>query len=199
MEKRDDGNKKLVGAHGIIFHIAMKRECVIEMEKLESLAKEFATIAHAWQRRKYTDEPYIVHPAEVADLVRSVPHTEAMLAAAWLHDTVEDCGVNIATIQGTFGDEVADLVGWLTDISKPEDGNRERRKAIDREHMANAPAAAQTVKLADLISNSKTIIENDPGFAKTYLREKRLLVDRLVLGDTTLRAKADAILTQNNF
>ena len=155
-------------------------------------ARIFATAAHSAvaQMRKYTHEPYIVHPAEVVSIVRSVPHTEAMLAAAWLHDTVEDTGVTIEVIRAEFGDEVAELVGWLTDVSRPEDGNRAVRKAMDREHSAMAPAAAQTVKLADLISNSRSITTHDAAFAKTYLEEKRLLLEVMTKGDPVLMAEA---------
>jgi guanosine-3',5'-bis(diphosphate) 3'-pyrophosphohydrolase len=155
-------------------------------------ARIFATAAHAavGQLRKYTNEPYIVHPAEVASIVRSVPHTEAMLAAAWLHDVVEDTGVTIETVQAEFGTEVADLVSWLTDVSRPEDGNRAHRKARDREHTAAAPAEAQTVKLADLISNTRSIMAHDPKFAVTYLEEKRALLAVMTRGDTTLMAMA---------
>ena len=155
-------------------------------------ARIFATAAHAavGQLRKYTNEPYIVHPAEVASIVRSVPHTEAMLAAAWLHDVVEDTGVTIETVQAEFGTEVADLVSWLTDVSRPEDGNRAHRKARDREHTAAAPAEAQTVKLADLISNTRSIMAHDPKFAVTYLEEKRALLAVMTRGDATLMAIA---------
>jgi (p)ppGpp synthase/HD superfamily hydrolase len=159
-------------------------------------ARVFATAAHAavGQVRKYTFEPYIVHPAEVASIVATVPHTDEMLAAAYLHDTVEDTGVSIVDIQVEFGNEVASLVGWLTDVSKPEDGNRAVRKAIDREHTAQAPAAAQTVKLADLIANSRSIMAHDPAFAKTYLAEKRMLLEVLTRGDATLMAHARQIV-----
>jgi hypothetical protein len=61
---------------------------------------------------------------------------------------------------------------------------------MDREHTAEAPAEAQTVKLADLISNSKSIMEHDPKFAKTYLEEKRLLLAVMTRGDAGLHAKA---------
>ncbi len=158
------------------------------MTELETRARLFATAAHAavGQLRKYTHEPYIVHPAEVAKIVRSVPHTEAMLAAAWLHDTVEDTGVSIELIRAEFGSEVSDLVGWLTDVSRPDHGNRAARKAIDRAHTAAAPAEAQTVKLADLISNTRSIVAHDPKFAETYLAEKRLLLEVMHRGDRTL-------------
>ena len=159
-------------------------------------ARVFATAAHAavGQVRKYTFEPYIVHPTEVASIVATVPHTDVMLAAAWLHDTVEDTGVSIVDIQKEFGNEVASLVGWLTDVSKPEQGNRAVRKAIDREHTAMAPAAAQTVKLADLIANSRSILAHDPAFAKVYLEEKRMLLEVLTRGDATLMAQARRIV-----
>ena len=156
-------------------------------------AQIFAIAAHAavQQKRKYTGEPYIVHPAEVASIVASVPgSTEDMVAAAWLHDVVEDTGVTTLDIHMNFGPEIAALVGWLTDVSKPEDGNRAKRKAIDREHTAQAPAEAQTIKLADLISNSKSIMAHDPDFAKTYLEEKRLLLEVMTKGDRGLHAEA---------
>ena len=155
-------------------------------------ARVFATAAHAavGQVRKYTFEPYIVHPAEVASIVRSVPHTDEMVAAAWLHDTVEDTDVTIEDVRAEFGEKVAELVGWLTDVSRPEDGNRAVRKAMDRAHSAAAPAEAQTVKLADLIANTRSIMKHDVAFAKTYLEEKRLMLDVMDKGDATLLAIA---------
>jgi (p)ppGpp synthase/HD superfamily hydrolase len=156
-------------------------------------AQVYAMAAHASvkQVRKYTGEPYIVHPAEVAKIVAGVPgSTPDMVAAAWLHDVVEDTGCTFTDIHMAFGIDIATLVGWLTDVSKPEDGNRAVRKAIDREHSAMAPAEAQTVKLADLISNSRSIVQHDPAFAKTYLEEKRLMLEVMTKGDPTLMAEA---------
>jgi (p)ppGpp synthase/HD superfamily hydrolase len=156
-------------------------------------AQVYAMAAHAavGQKRKYTGEPYIVHPAEVAKIVASVPgSTPDMVAAAWLHDVVEDTGCTLTDIHMAFGIDIAYLVGCLTDVSKPEDGNRTVRKAIDRAHSAEAPAEAQTIKLADLISNSKSIMQYDPGFAKNYLEEKRLLLEVLTKGDRGLHAEA---------
>jgi len=162
-------------------------------------ARLFATAAHAavGQRRKYTNEPYIVHPQEVAEIVFRVPHNEAMLAAAWLHDVVEDTQVTHYDLIREFGDEVSNLVFWLTDISKPEDGNRERRKMLDRLHIAGAPSSAQTIKLADTISNLKSIGEHDPEFALVYFEEKRLLVEQsLSAGNHTLRNQALKLINE---
>jgi len=158
-------------------------------------ARIFATAAHAAvaQLRKYTNEPYIVHPAEVAGIVDSVEGaTFEMVAAAWLHDVVEDTGVTLEVVRAEFGDEVATIVGWLTDVSRPEQGNRAIRKAIDRAHTASAPAEAQTIKLADLISNTRSIVEHDEKFAKTYLEEKRMLLAVMTRGDAGLMAIAKA-------
>lgn len=149
------------------------------MSTMIESALQFATSAHADQTRKYTGEPYVNHCIEVSDIVREHGGSEAQIAAALLHDTVEDTPVTIDQIYSEFGEEVALLVAWLTDVSKPEDGNRATRKALDREHTFKAPATAQFIKLADLISNTKSISEHDPGFARVYLREKQLLLEGL--------------------
>ena len=157
-------------------------------------ARIFATAAHAavGQTRKYTGEPYVVHPIHVMSIVKTVPHTDAMLAAALLHDTVEDTGVTIELIESEFGTEVAELVSWLTDVSKPADGNRAIRKQLDLEHTAQAPAQAQTIKLADLISNTASIVLHDLNFAETYLKEKQALLKVLTKGNPVLISWAQA-------
>jgi (p)ppGpp synthase/HD superfamily hydrolase len=159
-------------------------------------ARVFATAAHAAaaQLRKYTNEPYIVHPTEVASIVSQHGGTNEQIAAAWLHDVVEDTGVTLEIIKAEFGSEVADLVGWLTDVSRPEQGNRATRKAIDRAHTAMAPAEAQTIKLADLISNCTSIKEHDEAFAKIYFEEKRLLLEVLTKGNQVLWDRASKIV-----
>lgn len=164
------------------------------MQTLEERARRFATKAHGSidQRRKYTGEPYIVHPIAVAELVRSVPHTEEMVAAALLHDVVEDTPVTIGQISDVFGTEVAELVDWLTDVSKPSDGNRRVRKRKDLMHLAKAPPAAKTVKLADLIDNTLTISKYDPSFWRVYRREKDGLLEVLKEGDPVLWSTAAA-------
>lgn len=161
------------------------------MSSLEDRAHGYAAKAHASidQRRKYTGEPYIVHPVAVA-LVQTVPHTPAMIAAAYLHDVVEDTPVTIEEIEREFGMEVAELVGWLTDVSKPEDGNRKVRKQKDLKHTEQAPAAAKTIKIADLIDNTLTIRDRDPAFWKVYRREKMALLEVLKEGDPTLWKQA---------
>lgn len=173
----------------------------VELETpLEFDARLWAAYWHRGQVRKYTAEPYVDHPAEVVALVRSVPHTDEMIAAAWLHDVVEDTEATLEDIADIFHDlSIMELVQQLTDKSKPEDGNRATRKTIDANHYAKACAAAKTIKLADVISNSKSILERDENFAKVYLPEKRFLLRFLHGGDPTLWAEADRICREAGY
>lgn len=161
-------------------------------------ARLFATAAHeaVGQVRKYTGDPYIVHPEQVAEYVASVGGSAEQIAAAWLHDVLEDTKVTEATLRNEFGDEVTDLVVWLTNVSTPSDGNRKARKQKDLENLAKAPAEAQTIKLADLISNTPSIVKHDPKFAKTYLPEKKALLDVLTKGDKNLWNDAWALVVE---
>lgn len=156
---------------------------------LTEKALEFATLAHGSvsQLRKYTGEDYIVHPIEVASIVKKYGGDEIAIASAYLHDVVEDTDVTIDDVRFMFGDDVADVVDGLTDVSVPSDGNRKVRKAIDRKHSASASRTAQFVKLADIVSNSHDIRKHDPSFAKVYIEEMRLLLDVLdKVSDTEL-------------
>ena len=156
-------------------------------------ARLFATAAHAavGQKRKYTGEDYIVHPVEVMNLVSvALGATDEMKAAALLHDVLEDTEVTYAVLHQEFGLVVADYVLWLSDVSKPEDGNRSYRKMLDRQHIAAAPAEVQTIKVADLIANTRSILAYDKDFAQVYLKEKRLLMEVLIKADPGLRARA---------
>jgi hypothetical protein len=166
------------------------------MHELVKKARSFATEAHRRidQRRKYTNQPYEVHLKAVASLVASVTDDPQSLAAAWLHDTVEDTSATLEEIEAEFGRAVSDIVSDLTDVSKPGDGNRATRKAIDLAHSAQASDRAKTVKLADLIDNCRDICRHDDRFARVYLSEMAALLAVLQQGDPTLLAKATKTL-----
>lgn len=157
-------------------------------------AVAFAERAHRGQLRRYTAEPYIVHPLEVAGLVASVTQDEDTVIAALFHDVVEDTLIGLDVIRRAFGDRVAQLVHEVTDISRPEHGNRATRKAMDNEHLALASDAGKTIKLADLISNTQSIVQHDPGFAKVYMTEKGVLLPLLKGGDPRLYVRAQAMV-----
>lgn len=166
-------------------------------------AYAFAADAHRTQVRKYTGEPYINHPVAVAAIVEGVykrfsePVRNVATASAYLHDVVEDCDVTLSQINDLFGPRVAENVFWLTDVSKPEDGNREFRKKLDRMHSSGGTRMAQTIKLADLIDNTESIVKHDPNFAKVYLREKALLLDVMGGGEWELRKRCRALLAEH--
>lgn len=153
----------------------------------------FARTVHAGQVRKYTGNPYVDHLAEVAGIAMSVGwngphlHPDAFMAVAWLHDCVEDQGVGGEVLLQEFGFPVAHGVHLLSDL---ETGTRAERKAASRDRLAAAPGWVQTIKCADLISNTSSIVKHDPKFAAVYLEEKRLLLERLTKADPDLRAIA---------
>ena len=157
-------------------------------------AARFAEVAHGEQKRKYTNEPYVVHCYAVADLVATVTSDIEVIAAATLHDTVEDTPVTVAQLKMTFGVRVALLVDEVTHREKPGDGNRAARKTIDREFLAKASPEAMTIKLADIIDNTFSIATLDSGFAKIYLPEQRLLLNVLKKGNSTLWGQAKQII-----
>ncbi len=160
---------------------------------LEEKARRFARQVHhqAKQRRKYSNAPYIVHPQAVAELVRSVKADETMLAAAWLHDTLEDTPTTFRQLHQLFGEDVAVLVRMLTNPPSAFPGNRVLRKRQHLQHTANASAKAQTIKLADIIDNTRDIVDNDPEFAPVYLAEKQVQIRLLRDGDPQLWQQAD--------
>jgi len=162
------------------------------MTDLVERAQAYATSAHQriGQLRKYNQQPYHVHLEAVAKLVAEVTSDPETIAAAWLHDTVEDTPATLEDIEGNFGLPVAELVEELSDVSKPSDGNRARRKAIDCDHSAQASPRAKTVKLADLIDNCTDITKHDPRFARVYLVEMGALLDVLDEGNEQLFQEA---------
>ena len=166
------------------------------MNDLILKAKAFATKAHGDinQKRKYTGEPYIVHPASVANRVSKITENANQICAAWLHDTVEDTEATIEDIEREFGKDIMILVEMLTDVSRPDDGNRKIRKEMDRQHSKLASPEAKTVKLADLNDNAYSIIKDGKSFAPVFMSEMELLLDVLKEGDERLYSEAREIV-----
>lgn len=156
-------------------------------------AMTFARKVHVNQQRKYTGNPYADHLAEVAGIVATVAgeftgaSREQAIAVCWLHDCIEDQGVTQGELYDQFGGTVAYGVLMLSDL---EPGNRAERKAASRERLAASEPWVQTIKCADLISNTSSIVRHDPTFARTYLEEKRLLLDVMTKADSRLLAMA---------
>lgn len=156
-------------------------------------AASFAAFMHDGQVRRYTGEPYFVHCEAVATLLRDHGLPPPVVAAGYLHDTMEDCGLTRRSLADLFGERVATLVNEVTDISTPSHGNRAARKALDCAHLASASPDGASLKLADLIDNTTSIVAHDPKFAKVYLAEKRAMLAVLTHGAPSLFALASAV------
>jgi len=151
--------------------------------ELVQKAADFSAEAHSGVKRKYSGEPYFNHPARVAAQLALLPGvTEIEIAAALLHDTLEDCAtVTSEILKKEFGVEVMLLVQELTNPSKNFKGvSRDERKAMDREHVARASVSAKHIKILDRLDNLPLdFVKVDPNFARKYALESRLLADAI--------------------
>lgn len=157
----------------------------------------YAIKAHSGQFRRFgSEEPYICHPVRVANMVRMSQYgSDEAATAALLHDVIEDCGKTFMDLENLFGYRVASMVQVLTTMKTPGE-NRARRKAAEILRLKNADAEVHTIKLADLLDNTKDIVAHDSSFAKVYMREKADLLEVLHRGDVTLYQIADAQVRQ---
>ena len=146
-------------------------------------ALQLAIRAHDGQRRDFVDVPYVLHPIRVVSILRDSGFRASVLIAGLLHDVVEDSEVTLEEIINLFGNDVANLVMWVSRISTLDDGDRATRKKIDRFHYSAGPAEAQSIKLADIIDNTSNVhLRAPPEFAKKYLGEQLALINELTLG-----------------
>lgn len=175
------------------------------MTSITLKAMVVAARAHHGQLRKYTGVPYFDHLAEVAGIAAAAGHlpfgaigTDTVTCVAFLHDILEDTTYPYDELHDTFGQVIAGGVWWLSDINMT--GNRAQRKAQSCERLAAAPGWVQTIKLADLMSNTASIVHHDPAFARVYIPEKLALLDALKDADrdlhTIVRAQALAAAAQ---
>jgi len=114
----------------------------------------FAVKAHHDTERRGKAYPYIIHPMEAASIVATITNDQEMLAAALLHDTVEDTEVTIEQIRDEFGDRVAELVNNETSPSFVELTWRQR-KEIQVKQLVAAPYDSKVVALGDKLSNMR--------------------------------------------
>ncbi len=120
----------------------------------------FAVRAHAGTERRGKGFPYIIHPMEAAEIVATITPDPELLAAAILHDTVEDTSVTVEDIRREFGDRIASLVAAESDIelagqSEEESWHARKQAAIDR--LAAASHDAKIVAMGDKLSNMRAI------------------------------------------
>jgi len=161
-------------------------------------ATRFAADKHASQRRKgAAGEPYVNHLIEVAQLVAdslAEPDVNVVMAAL-LHDTVEDTNATREEIESLFGADVAKLVSEVTDdksLSKQE------RKRLQVENAPHKSPRAQRIKLADKISNVRSILSSPPENwdmqrRREYFDWAKQVVDALSAPDTALKGEFEAL------
>jgi (p)ppGpp synthase/HD superfamily hydrolase len=183
----------------------------MEIQKLEFYLQvmEYSAKAHGDQKRKYTEDPYIIHPMAVSEIVGENLGDEAMVYAALLHDVLEDTPVTSTQLLVDLHDmgmlpgmafDVHDLVVELTDVYTKENFpslNRKARKDLEAQRLGRASSRAQSIKYADLLDNTKSITEHDPGFAKVYLQEKAAILSCMTSGDHHLFMRCLRSLNQN--
>ncbi|MBO4475900.1 MAG: bifunctional (p)ppGpp synthetase/guanosine-3',5'-bis(diphosphate) 3'-pyrophosphohydrolase [Bacteroidales bacterium] len=120
----------------------------------------FAVKAHAGTERRGKGYPYIVHPLEAVEIVATMTSDQELLAAAALHDTVEDTDVTVEQLRAEFGDRIASLVAEESDVmpegvSEEDSWHGRKQAAIDR--LSRASRDAKMVALGDKLSNMRTI------------------------------------------
>lgn len=157
---------------------------------------DFVKKYHGDQKRKYTGDPYWTHPLAVAQRVDSIgPY---LFEVGLCHDLLEDtdCDQDMLYVELTnigyerlVVEDICGLVFELTDRFTKEnypDLSRKERKKKEVLRMSTISSVAQTVKYADLLDNLPSIVRHDPKFAKTYLKEKRHLLEFMNEGDFDL-------------
>jgi len=171
--------------------LAQCRKLNCRMKDLIKSARLFANSSH--QRINVGRSPALqspeVHLKSVAQIVASVSEDPRVIAAAWLHDIVEDTSVTVSEVERRFGSDVAKLVDEVTVVGNPESRNRAARSALSRQHFAGVSAAARTIKLADLIDTCRDLSRNEPELLSAYAAEANELLLVLEGGDAHLLAK----------
>ena len=158
-------------------------------------AKLLAHRAHLRQERRYSNEPYIKHPTRVAASVAAYPgHTEEMIAAAWLHDVVEDTEWTIEEVEFSCNFTVAKLVYELTNPPKDPLLCRADRKKMDRNHLAQISREAKIIKMFDRIDNLQDIGLAPGDFMRLYCEESQRLLPLISDADPSLGEELQLII-----
>lgn len=171
------------------------------MESILNKIRDYADNAHGEQTRKYTPERYIVHPVRVMETVRQYDPRLPMLAAALLHDVLEDTPVTedemmaflLTVMERPDAEETLRLVIEMTDVyvwKKFPQWNRRERKQRELDRIALTSPDAQTIKYADIMDNSMEIAHEDTDFAPRYLKECLAVLKIADKGDPELYRRA---------
>lgn len=156
----------------------------------------FAAEAHAGQVRKYTGEPYVLHPIEVAEILRRHDRPASEIVGGVLHDVVEDTNRTLKQVKFHFGTVVGDLVNGVTNVAEDKSVPRVDRFWQNVAHLAEQSEGSHNIKCADIISNLKNFPRNDETKLVSYSVEKVIVLDHLYLADSNLIFEAKEIISK---
>jgi len=157
---------------------------------------DFVSEKHGGQKRKYTGDPYTEHLLSVAETV--FRYDEDAVEIALCHDLFEDTNCDFNQLykrmveigyDRRYAYETCTCVKELTDVFTHEAYpylNRAKRKENEAKRLSTISSRSQTVKYADLIDNTSSIVQHDKGFAKTYLKEKERIIELMTNGNEEL-------------
>ena len=162
--------------------ISERFEALLRQVKANRLTEDTALIRKAWEfcvthhagQTRLSGEPYIVHPLEVAEVLVEMKLDATAIAAALLHDAVEDTKATSEEIAERFGDQVAHIVEGVTKIDKIQFANREDRQAENVRKMLLAMVSdvrVVLIKLADRLHNMRTLEHLRPERQEAIARE----------------------------
>lgn len=154
-------------------------------------ACKIASEAHRGQTRKYTGDPYVLHPMRVAGRVMLlISATPVEIAAAWLHDVLEDSKLTEKDLEdrGMPGSVIRTVVA-LTNPSKsmPDGTPRATRKAVDFEHLAKQSTWVKKIKMIDRIDNLAEMSWQEKDWMAIYCQESRGLAEAIGDADEDLK------------
>lgn len=167
---------------------------------------EFVKEKHGEQKRKYTHEPYWKHCYNVGSLVHSITNKNLLMEIGFCHDLFEDTECTPVELKAQLlkleykrfeSDEIVQGVIDLTDVYTKDNYptmNRSERKLNEAKRLATIYPEYQSVKLADLIDNSSTIVEYDKKFAVVYIKEKIQILDYMRNGNINLFIECCSII-----
>lgn len=174
----------------------------------QRLLLEWVKGQHGDQKRKYTGEPYWNHVYNVAKIVCGKGYNPLLVEIALCHDLLEDTECDLVgllnyLVHSGYSNEdglfIAARVNDLTDVYTKENYptlNRKARKEKEAKRLHKIHPVSQTVKYADFIDNTISIVEHDKEFAKVYLREKRDILSGMDIGYLGLYYQAKKILSE---
>jgi (p)ppGpp synthase/HD superfamily hydrolase len=167
----------------------------IETTPLARDAHDLLVSKHAGQRQKVNGRPYIEHPIAVASDVSQAGFGPELVAAALLHDIVEDSDTTVAELEDRFGGTVAGLVEAMTDTAEVEP--YERRKALHRERIVAAGPDAAAIFAADKLNNVRALrsayAEEGEAVARRFVQPLDIKVRVWMADAEMLRGFADSV------